>query len=147
MKISHKKAQEMFMDIGKDQGFRYTPTFSHEYPTDGVWWVDAPLMGEEQVPIAAIEVANSEDAKRIKGSLFILAEVSPSFGIMMINDDDIRRRLTRMGKTQNAIDRLIKQNIVNIKSYASRFQQRIVVWTYGQLKYRHSLVKKQRFIS
>jgi len=147
VKVSHKKAQTMFKDLGEDQGFCYTPTYTQQLPTDGVWWADSPLMGEEQVPIAAIEVANSEDAKRIKGSLFILAEVSPAFGIMMIHDDDIRRRLTRMGKTQNAIDRLIKQNIVNIKSYASRFQQRIVVWTYDQLKYRHSLVKKQRFIS
>ena len=147
MKVSHKKAQTMFKDLGEDQGFCYTPTYTQQLPTDGVWWTDSPLMGEEQVPIAAIEVANSEDAKRIKGSLFILAEVSPALGILMVHDVDIRRRLIRDRKTIEEVDRLIKQKTINAENYASRFQQRIEVWTYEQLKSKHDLAIKKRFIS
>src|SRR5262245_12601619 len=99
MRNSHRQAQEMFLELGRLQGFAVRRQFSIAYPTDGVWLTKAGHGEEAGLPIAAIEVVVSESPKTILGSIATLENVSPAIAIVLVHEDEISRRLLRLGYT------------------------------------------------
>jgi len=89
--------------------------------------------------LAALEVANSESPKVIKGSLTTLA-VSPSLGILVIQEEDIRRRLIRTGESPEFSDKYVEKKLADARELARKFHQRIEVWSFAQLKARCRLL-------
>ncbi len=134
MRPGHKDAQYMFERMGVTLGYETRRSWSRALPTDGVWLL--PSSGELFLPEAAavaIEVAVSEGPKTIKGSIDILAEVSPALGILVIHEVEIRRGLVRKGVDSTVIDRRVTDSMTNALDRVSRHQQRVEVWSYAQL--------------
>lgn len=146
MRQGHAEAQKLFEVLGRAQGYLYRRTWTKQLPTDGVWLAPTPLLGLEVVPLAALEVANSESLKVIKGSLIILAEVSPALGILVIQDVDIRRRLIRDGKSVEYVDQYLEKKFAEVRELARKFPQRIDVWSFAQLAMRSQMVAKAKLL-
>lgn len=91
--------------LGRAAGFGYRRTWSRELPTDGVWVLPGSAFAGDELPVAALEVVVTEGPKSIKGSLDILAEVSPALGVLVIHEEEIRRGLVRRGVLTEEIDR------------------------------------------
>ncbi len=137
MRTGHKDAQFLFEQLGRSAGYGYRRTWTRALPTDGVWLFDESLSLGAELPIAAIEVVVSEGPKTMKGSLDILAEVSPAIGILCVNEVEIRRGLVRRGVPHdNIIDRIARLMMIAHERVA-RSQQRLAVWTYAQLEQRY----------
>jgi hypothetical protein len=139
MRHGHAYAQYLFKLLGVAQGFSYRKTWTKKLPTDGIWVAKTPLLNVEAVPLAALEVANSESPKVVKGSLTVLAEVSPALGILVIQEEDIRRRLIRSGFASDEADRYVTRKLDDAREIAQKFHQRIQVWSFEQLKLRARL--------
>lgn len=137
MRTGHKDAQFLFEQLGRAAGYAYRRSWTRALPTDGVWLLDESLTLGSELPIAALEVAVSEGPKALKGSLDILAEVSPSIGILCINEVEIRRGLIRKGVPQNHIVDRIAGLMMIAHERVARSQQRLAVWSYAQLEQRY----------
>jgi len=135
----HREAQGMFIDIGRAMGHEVRRTFSGSQPGDGVWIDERPgiLQG---LPLAAIEVLVSESPKAICGSIHRLETISPVLGIILVHEDEIRRRLTRLGFNSTRIGSAIAHDISLVDSCLATSKQRIQRWSFAQLRWVHSQV-------
>lgn len=133
MTPGHSEAQKLFLQIGAVKGHTTRVTFSSDLPTDGVWLVTSGI-GDDLVPLVAIEVIVSEDVKRWRGSIATLEAVSPATGILLLQDEEIRRRMIRKGTNPVETERLIEQTRRSIQHAISRSRQRLVVMTMSQLR-------------
>ncbi|KOX20256.1 hypothetical protein ADK67_30930 [Saccharothrix sp. NRRL B-16348] len=87
----------------------------------------------------AVEVIVSEGAKAIRGSIGVLEAVSPALGLLIVQDDDIARRLRSQGYTEERIQQTLKHTIEQINDHISHTRQRLDVWTYTYLHRRYHL--------
>lgn len=140
MRCGHADAQFMFERMGKQLGYKTRRTWTRELPTDGVWLLQGSGLLLPEVPAIALEVAVSEGPKAIKGSMDILAEVSPALGILVINDVEIRRGELRRGTPAEVVTRRIEGSMAAALDRSTRHQQRIEVWSYGQLQQKYRLI-------
>jgi hypothetical protein len=139
MKTGHADAQYMFLAIGKALHYRTRLTWSRELPTDGVWLLPGDGYLLPEAPAVALEVAVSEGPKAIKGSIDTLAEVSPALGVLVINEDEIRRGALRNDVPTTSVERGIENRIAAACDRVSRHQQRIEIWSFKQLTCRYRL--------
>jgi hypothetical protein len=139
MKAGHADAQYMFLEIGKTLGYKTRRTWSRELPTDGVWLLSGDGYLLPEAPAVAVEVAVSEGPKAIKGSIDTLAEVSPTLGVLVINEVEIRRGALREGISAEVIERRIEGRLAAAHARMGRHQQRLQVWTFEQLSCRYRL--------
>ncbi len=137
MRQGHREAQEMFIDIGLAMGHQVRRTFSSSQPGDGVWIDERPglLQG---LPLTAIEVLVSESPKAICGSIHRLESISPVLGIILVHEDEIRRRLTRLGFNSSRIASAVARDIALVDSCLATSKQRIQRWSFAQLRWVHS---------
>jgi hypothetical protein len=139
MRKAHADAQKLFRDIGIKMGFKYQKTWNQRYPTDGVWVAKAPTLPLEELPLVALEVSNTESPKELAGSVAVLEEVSPSLGLLVLQDEDLRRRHVRKGDSIDEIGRILAVKLNRAHELIAKSRQRIEVWTFAQLKHRHRL--------
>lgn len=139
MRRGHRDAQTAFLELGRALGYSPARTFSTRYPTDGVWYLKARDDISDGLPVAAIEVVVSESPKTMRGSVGVLEAVSPALGVLLIQEDDIARRLRRSGFDEDAVRRHLSQFSNRALDLAASVHQRVEVWTYSQLVRRHQL--------
>lgn len=130
----HREAQGMFEQLGRSLGFEVRRSFSQDLPTDGVWFLASAFPVVSKLPYVALEVVVSESPKSLRGSITTLEQVSPSLGVLLIQEDEIQRRLLRNDKlpldAEAELGRL--QAVAGRLIVASR--QRIEVWSMSQLR-------------
>ncbi len=137
MRPGHREAQDLFLHLGELQGYRPQRSFSPDHPTDGVWFRDDWELGP--VPVVAAEVIVTEGKKSMRGSIATLEAVSPAIGIVIFNDDEVRRGLVRVGRDADVIEHRLNRAVGHLKEFASTSKQRIHVWRFEQLQRRHQL--------
>ena len=139
MRYGHREAQEMFLEVGRALGHDVRLTFSASQPGDGVWLARGPgiLQG---FPLAAIEVLVSESAKTICGSVHRLETISPMLGVILVHEDEVNRRLTRLGFNAHRIASTIARDIALVDSCLATSKQRIQRWSFAQLRWVHHQV-------
>ena len=139
MKPGHADAQYMFAKLGRSLGYETRLTWSQSLPTDGVWLLPTDGYVLPNTPAVALEVAVSEGPKAIKGSIDTLAEVSPALGVLLINDMEIRRGGLRKGLDPVVVESQIESKFAAAGERLIRHQQRIELWSYGQMLCRYQL--------
>lgn len=144
MRIGHSEAQRTFLDIGEALGFEARKSFSSEHPTDGVW-----LFGPRQgilagLPAVAVEVIVSESAKTIDGSIHRLEAISPTVGVILVQEDEITRRLLRSGFTEEQIAATLTRDCSRIDGHIRCSKQRLQRWSYAQLQWLRRLTLRSQ---
>jgi hypothetical protein len=86
----------------------------------------------------------TEGAKSIRGSVGVLEAVSPALGILILQDDDIARRLRTAGRAEEYVERSIENTKAAIEDHIKSTRQRLELWTYSQLVRSHELATKGR---
>ena len=129
----------MFLDIGRAMGHDVQRTFSISQPGDGVWLEERSGI-TQGLPLAAIEVLVSESPKAICGSIHRLEAISPALGIILVQEDEITRRLTRLGFNAPRIASAIARDISLVDLCLATSKQRIQRWSFKQLRWVHSQV-------
>jgi len=125
----------MFEQLGKAKGYRTRRSWTRSHPTDGVWLNSGhDTLGLGDLPVAAIEVLVTEGAKSSRGSLATLTAVSPSVGILLVHEEEIRRGMLRKSINPAAINAVIEARHADLLDAANRTPQRIVIWTFSQLR-------------
>ncbi|HZH18345.1 MAG TPA: hypothetical protein VE057_28595 [Archangium sp.] len=127
----------MFLDIGRAQGYVPRRSFSQHLPTDGVWLATTGIGRFHELPIVAIEVAASEGLKTWRGSLVTLEAVSPAVAILLLQDEEVRRRMSRAGATHPEIEETLGRMLTQMREAAARTRQRVEVYTMENLRYLH----------
>lgn len=135
----------MFLDIGRALGHEVRRTFCASQPADGVWLEGRPgiLQG---LPLVAIEVLVSESPKAICGSIHRLEAISPTLGVVLIQEDEITRRLTRLGLNATRIASAIAKDISQVDLCLATSKQRIQRWSFAQLSWIYSQVVGHPFV-
>lgn len=133
MTQGHKEGQALFEALGRKLGFEVARSFSKTLPTDGVWFPDDRAGRFGQVPVVAIEVIASESRKTIRGSLMTLEMVSPALGILLVHEEEIRRRLIRAGLSSEEADARVRTSREHAEHLAAASRQRIEVWSFADL--------------
>ena len=139
MTPGHKEAQRLFLEIGEAKGYQISRTFSESSPTDGVWFVPGSFGEMEHLPVAALEVAASESPKAWKGSIATIEEVSPAFGVLLLQDEVMRSRLGRQGWSTDDVELEIQRVHDAMQSVALRSKQRLTVMNMATLRYQHRM--------
>jgi hypothetical protein len=134
MRPGHKEAQELFAAVGSRIGFDVRRTYSTAMPTDGVWLLRSPIKILHGTPVVAMEVPITESMKSLRGSVSTLEAVSPSLAMLLIQDEDIRRRLIARGASEEIADREIHSLTTKIRSLIATSRQRFEVWSVGDLR-------------
>lgn len=114
-------------------GYETRLTFTREWPTDGVWLQGGefgPLRGQ---PIVAVEVVVSESKKVRSGSVATLEYVSPLLGVILVQDEEIRRRLSRT-KSPERVEAELRRLVETMQAATAGSRQRIEVWTMSMLR-------------
>jgi hypothetical protein len=136
MTQAHRDAQTIFRELGAALGYTPTASFSPTLPTDGVWTVAAPLPNSAPLPVVAVEVVVSESRKTVRGSILTLEMVSPALGVLLIHEDELRRRHIRAGGTSAEADRRVESVRSHALEFASTSRRRIEVWSFAVLRQR-----------
>jgi hypothetical protein len=144
MRQGHREAQARFLELGDALGYRVRKTYSSRWPTDGVWFSRSTDPIVKPLPLVAAEVIVSEGAKTIRGSVGVLEAVSPSLGVLILQDDDIARRLWAAGLDDESVERHLDSTKAAIEEHIRSTRQRLEMWTYSQLVRRHELAMKSR---
>jgi hypothetical protein len=139
MRSGHNEAQVLFQQLGRQLGYRCRRIWTRAHPTDGVWLLDTLHLGHDVLPVAALEVAVTENGKALRGSIATLEIVSPALGILLIQDHEIRRGLIRAGATPEAATAHIQRLLASATDDIGRSRQRIALWTFEQLQRRTRL--------
>jgi hypothetical protein len=92
--------------------------------------------------VVALEVAASETPKVWRGSIAVLEEVSLALGILLLQDEQMRRRLVREGVKPEIVDGLIADTLTTMRTTALRARQRIQVMTMAELRYQHRVYEE-----
>jgi hypothetical protein len=136
MRSGHREAQMQFERLGRQLGYRCRRSWTREHPTDGVWLLDTPQVGFDELPVAALEVVVSETGKALRGSISTLEMVSPALGILLVQDHEIRRGLVRAGASPESAAMHLRRLLATTEADLSRSRQRIALWTFDQLQRR-----------
>jgi len=139
MTLGHARAQRLFQELGNALGYRASLIWTPRLPTDGVWLTRTDNGGIGVVPVAALEVIVSEGAKSMRGSIAVLSNVSPALGVLLIQEDEIRRRLIRKGHPELRVEQSIERQTEWLGAEIQKAQQRLVIWTYAELARRHKM--------
>lgn len=107
-----------------------------------MWYPKTQEALGKQLPLVASEVIVSEGAKSIRGSIGVLEAVSPALGIVIVQDDDIARRLRSAGHTEEYIARALSRTNELVEDHIRCTRQRIEIWTYKQLGRRHEVAMR-----
>jgi hypothetical protein len=91
-----------------------------------------------------VEVVVSESSKAIGGSVHRLEIVSPVLGILVVHEEEIRRRLTRAGASDAHIAAAIARDALTIDEHIHHSKQRLQRWTFAQLHWAWSRVIPNR---
>jgi hypothetical protein len=126
----------MFLGLGRALGYDPRLSFSRALPTDGAWLSPALGVDAPAVPVVAIEVVVSESRKTIRGSLLTLEMVSPSLGVILVHEEELRRRHVRAGRSSDEAQRRISSLRQHAAELAAGSRQRIEVWTFAALQRR-----------
>jgi hypothetical protein len=140
----HREASELFLALGQALGYRVRRTWSRELPTDGVWMSASGEPVTPELPLVAVEVLVSEGSKSIKGSIGVLTAVSPALGILLVQEEEIRRGLIRHGCPTCKIVRSIARQRESLDALVSRSAQRLDVWSFAQLRRRYEMYVGER---
>jgi hypothetical protein len=133
MTQGHKEGQALFEALGRQLGFDVARSFTRTLPTDGVWYAEKAAGRFGQVPLVAIEVLVSESRKTIRGSLMTLELVSPALGILLVHEEEIRRRLIRAGFNSDEADARVLRSRDHAEHLASASRQRVEAWSFADL--------------
>lgn len=136
MTRGHRDAQTTFCDLGRARGFTPKLTFSPTLPTDGVWLAES--VAGTVMPVVAIEVLVSESRKTIRGSVLTLELVSPALGIVLVHEEELRRRHIRSGGSGAEADRRVQMVRQQAEQLAAASRQRLEVWSFQQLRLAHA---------
>jgi hypothetical protein len=142
MRYGHRQAQDMFAEVGRTLGYRVKRSYSPSTPTDGIWLIRAPHVGE--LPVAAMEVIVSESPKTLRGSLHTLETVSPSLGILLLQTDEITRGVIRNGGTATTGGKLLARMQATLGELVSRSRHRVEVWHFEHLVHVYMAVTGNR---
>ena len=129
----HREAQDMFLELGTALGFDTARTYTRAHPTDGVWIFGRDTGMLRGLPAVAVEVLVTESSKAIAGSVHRLEIVSPVLGILVVHEEEIRRRLTRVGASDAHIAAAIARDALAIDDHIHHSKQRLQRWTFAQL--------------
>jgi hypothetical protein len=136
MTNGHKQAQRLFEIIGLSLGFKFCQNWSQSTPGDGSWLWNTCVLRDSVFPIATIEVAVSESLKRLRGSISTIELISPSLGVLLIQEEEIRRGLLRKGIEAVKAENIISNIITTMEKEVSMSKQRIEIWTMKELRAR-----------
>ena len=142
MTNGHREAQEKFLALGHALGFGVSRTWTQRNPTDGVWYVDVGGLRDNRMPLVAAEVVVSEGKKSLRGSISTLEQVSPALAVIIVQDDEIRRRLIRQGVCTEAAKKQCDHVRHIAESECLIGRQRFEIWSYGELHRRHAVMTK-----
>ena len=135
MRFGHREAQDMFLDVGQVLGYTARRAFSSTDPSDGVWVMSDRGGLTAGLPVAAIEVLVSESPKAISGSIHRLESISPALGIVLLHEEEVRRRLTGLGFNEARINRAIARDIAQVEDQIRQSKQRLQRWSFAQLQW------------
>lgn len=126
--------------MAKHLGFDYRKTWTQPLPTDGVWVTRGDGIVIPVLPVVALEVVVTEGAKSIRGTADVLSEVSPSLGLIVVDEEEIRRALASRGLDLDRVDSEIAHKRDLAAAAARRADQRIEVWSKAQLTRAYQLI-------
>ncbi|WP_147446795.1 hypothetical protein [Corallococcus sp. CA047B] len=135
----------MFLELGTTHGFDARRSFSRQHPTDGVWLTPRSHGEEGGILVAAIEVVASESPKTILGSIATLEIVSPALGIVLLEEEEIARRMIAAGESRESVDRYLNRLAESIDLQIKRSRQRLQRWTVESLRWRHARAHRVRY--
>ena len=138
MRAGHRQAQNMFLELGHHCGFETRRTYSRGLPTDGIWINRDGVFGN--LVVAAIEVVVSESPKTIRGSVATLETVSPSVGVILLHEDEIRRGMVRNGDDADVVHHRLRNSLEQLSDLVGSSRQRLEVWSFRQLFRHHALL-------
>jgi hypothetical protein len=133
MTSGHKEGQALFEALGRRYGYEVRRSYSKSLPTDGVWYTESQFGALPPVPIVAIEVVVSESRKSIRGSVVTLELVSPALGVLLIHEEEMRRRLVRAGATPEMVTAKVAASRAHASELAANARQRIEIWSFADL--------------
>ncbi|WP_158086306.1 hypothetical protein [Mycobacterium asiaticum] len=144
MLAGHNEAQRMFEELGRWYGFEPRRQHSRGFPADGVWLLGScygPAFGE--LPVVAIEVVASESPKTILGSIATLERVGAALGIVLVQEDEIARRLVRDGASRADVQAYLARTHAHIDGHLASVRHRIERWSFEQLSHAHTLAAQR----
>jgi hypothetical protein len=133
MTSGHKEGQALFEALGRRYGYEVRHSYSKSLPTDGVWYMGQQFGALPPVPVVAIEVVVSESSKSIRGSVVTLELVSPALGILLIHEEEMRRRLVRAGAAPEGVAVKVAAARSHAREFATNARQRIEIWSFADL--------------
>jgi len=101
----------------------------------------------KELPVVALEVVVSESPKTIKGSIGTLEAVSPSLGVLLLHEGEMRRTRILRGLETQPIERHLGELHEAVAGWLLRSHQRIEVWSFAQLQRRYELVTGCRHVN
>lgn len=134
MHSGHRSAQRTFLHLGRLRGYVTQRSYSPELPTDGIWCPPREEFGT-MVPVVALEVAASESPKTMQGSVMVLSAVAPALGLLVIQDEEITRRVLRDGRTPLDAAMKVERTLDLAHRAAASVPQRIKVLRMHELQY------------
>lgn len=134
MRPGHKEAQDLFAAVGARIGFDVRRNYSTAMPTDGVWLLRSTMQRLHGSPIVAMEVPITESMKSLRGSVSTLEAVSPSLAVLLVQDEEIRRRLIARGASEEIADREVDSLAMKINALIAASRQRFEIWSVGDLR-------------
>jgi hypothetical protein len=139
MRIGHVIAQRLFGELGQALGYEPARIFTRHLPTDGVWFTASDNGGLGVLPVLALEVVVTEGIKSMRGSIATLIQVSAALGVVLFQDQEVRRGLIRRGRSAEQANQIIISRLNWLREEVHRKPQRLTVWTFDELLTRHRL--------
>src|SRR2546422_25023 len=139
MRSGHREAQSLFLALGRKLGYPVRLQWSRHLPTDGVWLAGGRHPRVAGLPLVALEVVVTEGPKSVRGSIATLAAVSPSLGVLLVNEEEIRRVLIRDGVAVEAVDRSLGHQLRHLDDLLRTTNQRFEIWSFAHLRRKYEL--------
>ena len=138
MRLGHRRAQDMFLEIGTRHGFDVRRSFAVAFPGDGVWVLPRAHGQFAGLPVVALEVVVSETPKTVLGSIATLERIGPSLGVLLIHEVEIGRRLVAGGATRDEVEAYMGRTAARVDAHLASARHRIERWSFAKLAYLHS---------
>jgi hypothetical protein len=123
----------MFLELGRTLGLDVRRIYRPSLPTDGVWLVKSRFEGTCDLPLVAMEVPVTESPKTLRGSIATLEAVSPALAFVVVNEEEIRRRLIAQGESGAFADTEIIKIRGLLEEAVSRSKHRFSIWSIAYL--------------
>ena len=133
MTSGRKEGQALFEALGRRYGYEVRRAYSKSLPTDGVWYMGQQFGALPPVPVVAIEVVVTESSTSIRSSVVTLELVSPALGILLIHEEEMRRRLMRAGAAPEVVGAKVAAAREHAREFAANARQRIEIWSFADL--------------